>query len=74
MKKRMIYVTGHDRWVTIGQYVQAVKTAKANPDAQFPHGLTCWWPVTGQEIVKQFARGMHERISDGVGYSKRGMA
>ena len=71
---RTIYIAGCDRRVTIGQYVAAIKKAKANPDAQFPHGLTCWWPCTGSEIMKQFRRGMHDRIDQAVPYSRRGMS
>lgn len=69
--RRMIYVPGAEQWVAVGQYVQAVKTAKANPEARFPYGLTCWWPCTGTEIVEQFRKGMHDRINDGVPYSRR---
>jgi len=32
----------------------------------------CNEPCSGKEIVKQFRRGMHERISDGIPYSQRG--
>lgn len=73
MSKRVIYVPGADRWVSIGNYVKAVKQAKANPDAEFKHGLTCWWPCTGREIVKQFRRGVHDRINQGIPYSLRGI-
>lgn len=60
-----------NRQVTLGQYVQAVKTAKANPDKEFKHGLTCWWPVTGREIVQQFMEGVQDRINQAIPYSKR---
>ena len=73
MSKRAVYVAGVDQWVSVGAYVQAVKTAKANPDAQFDHGLTTWWPVTGAEIMRQFRRGMHDRITQAVPYSQRGV-
>ena len=35
--------------VRLGAYVAFVKAAKAAPDAEFKHGLTCWWPVTGAD-------------------------
>lgn len=70
---RVIYVPGNGRWVPIGSYVEAIKKAKANPDAEFKHGLTCWWPCTGAEIMVQFRRGMHNRINEGIPYSQRGM-
>lgn len=69
----MRYITTATRRVTIGQYVKGVKVAKANPDTEFSHGLTCWWPCTGAEIMKQFRQGMHERISQGIPYHKRGL-
>ena len=70
---RVIYVPGISQWVTIGSYVKAIKKAKAHPYAEFKHGLTCWWPCTGAEIMRQFRRGMHDRISAGIPYSQRGM-
>ncbi len=72
--KRMIYVPGYERWVTVGQYVQAVKMAKANPDATFKKTLTDWLPGTGRQIMQEFMRGVMDRINQGVPYSKRGIA
>lgn len=54
---------GHGKVVTLAGYVKAVKKAKAHPDATFKEGLTCWWPVTGEQIVRQFRDGMHDRIN-----------
>lgn len=70
---RTIYLPAVDRRVSLAAYVTAVKIAKANPDREFKHGLTTWWPTTGAEIVDQFNRGMHDRISQGIPYSKRGI-
>ncbi len=72
MKRRMIYCPGPGRWVTLGQYVKAVKLAKANPDAEFKQGITCWWSCTGREIVRQFVDGMMNRINQAIPYSQRG--
>lgn len=58
--------------VTVGQYVRAIKLAQANPDAEFKHGLTTWWPTKGKEIMAQFRQGVHARINDKVPYYKRG--
>ena len=66
--KRSIYLPALERSVSLGAYVQAIRKAKANPHAEFKHGLTTWWPVTGQAIVNQFREGMHERITAGVPY------
>jgi len=71
--RRAIYVPGIDQWVSIGSYVRAIKQAKANLDAEFKQGLTCWWPCTGAEIMQQFRRGMHDRVSQGIPYSQRGL-
>ena len=69
---RTIYLPAIERRVSLKQYIAAVKLAKANPDKEFKHGLTCWWACTGAEIVKQFRRGMMERINDGQSYATRG--
>ncbi len=71
MPIRMIFLPAIERRVTLGQYIKAVKAAKAQPDTEFKHGLTTWWPTTGEEIVRQFRKGMNERISDAHPYMKR---
>ena len=70
---RGVYMPAIERWVTIGAYVRAVKLAKANPDAEFKQGLSCWWPVTGREIMQQFLAGVNERINQAVPYVERGI-
>jgi hypothetical protein len=70
---RKVYVPGYEQWVTLGQYVKAVKMAKDNPDREFTKGLTSWWPVTGREIVHQFMDGVEQRITEGISYSERGI-
>ena len=71
---RAIYVSGVDKWVSLGAYVRQIKIAKAHPNAEFKHGLTCWWPCTGAEIMRQFRRGMHDRINQRIPYSQRGIS
>jgi len=58
--------------VTLNQYIQAVKLAKTNPNAEFKHGLTCWWPCTGKEIIEQFWEGVQDRINQQIPYISRG--
>lgn len=58
-----VVTLGHGKQVKLRAYIAAVKKAKANPDARFNEGLTCWWPVTGAQIVGQFREGMHDRIN-----------
>ena len=72
--KRAIYVSGVDKWVSLGAYVKQIKIVKANPDATFKNGLTTWGPTKGREIMRQFRRGMHDRISQGIPYSQRGIS
>ena len=72
--KRMIYVSGLEKWVTVGQYVKAVKVAKIWPDRTFKHGLTCWWACQGKEILEQFRSGLHDRINQAISYNTRGLA
>ena len=59
--------------VTLAAYVAAIRSAKANPDMTFKHGLTAWWPCTGREIMQQFRAGMHDRINQRVPYRLRGV-
>ena len=70
---RTIYIAHLNRHVSLGEYVAAIKAAKANPEGVWPYGLTTWWRTTGAEIMQQFRRGMHERITEGIPYSKRGL-
>jgi hypothetical protein len=72
-KTRTIYIPSIEKCVTLGQYVKAIKKAKQFPNDEFKYGLTCWWPCLGKDIVKQFLRGVNERINQGVPYSKRGL-
>ena len=59
--------------VTLAAYVAVIRSAKANPDMTFKHGLTAWWPCTGREIMQQFRAGMHDRINQRVPYRLRGV-
>ena len=70
--KRAIYLPAIGKRIPLAAYVQGAKLAKANPEAEFKHGLTCWWPCTGAEIMEQFRAGMHDRITQGIPYSERG--
>ena len=72
MAKRYITLPAIERRVSLGAYVQAVKAAKAHPEHEFKHGLSCWWPCKGKEIVQQFREGMNERINAGIPAIKRG--
>lgn len=60
---RVIMLPATGRRVSLKAYIRAIKTAKANPDVEFNEGLTCWWPCTGREIVKQFYEGVQDRIN-----------
>lgn len=68
---RKIYIPSLEKYVTMRQYINAVKLAKNNPDKTFQTGLTCWWPCTGQDIVNQFVDGLMERINDCIPYIDR---
>jgi len=71
-KTRIICMPAVDRTVPLRQYIKAIKRAKENPDSKFDHGLTTWWPVTGREIMRQFLRGVNDRINQGIPCIKRG--
>ena len=72
--KRVMTLSAINKTVTIGQYVKAIKMVKANLDKEFRYGLTCWWPCTGREIMRQFRAGMMQRISEGIPYIRRGIS
>lgn len=61
-----------DRSIPLGVYVKGVKAALEQPETEFKHGLTTWWPTTGAEIRRQFLRSIHDRINQGVPYIERG--
>ncbi len=63
MSRPGIHLLALGRTVSMRAYVTAVRKAKANPAATFPHGLTTWWPTTGAEVVRQHRAAMHERIT-----------
>ncbi len=69
---RTIYLPAIEKHVTLGQYVKAIKLAKANPNAEFKHGLTCWWSCTGREIMHQFRNGVEDRINEMIPRIARG--
>ena len=71
--QRMIHLPAIDKRVTLGAYVKAIRLAKANPDVEFKDGLSCWWPCTGKEIMRQFLEGVNDRINQGIPYTKRGL-
>lgn len=68
---RHVTLPATNRRVSITSYVAGIKLAKANPDMDFKHGLTTWWPTKGRDIVKQFREGMNQRINDQVPYINR---
>jgi hypothetical protein len=65
VSKPGIYVPGIDRTVSVAAYCAAIRKAKANPDATFPYTLEGWWPGTGADIVRQFRKAAHNRITAG---------
>lgn len=69
---RTIYLPAIERRVSIGQYVQAIKLAKQYLDREFKHGLNCWWPCSGQDIVNQFRDSIQDRINQAIPYIARG--
>ena len=69
---RTIYLPAIDKRVTLGAYLHFVRLAKEQPHREFKHGLTCWWPCTGAEIMRQFREGVHDRINQAVPYQQRG--
>jgi hypothetical protein len=71
MAQRTVYLSAIERRVTLGDYIKAVKKAKNNLEAEFDHGLDCWCACSGQDIVWQFRRSIHNRINDKIPYIER---
>ena len=69
---RTIRLPALGRTVSLADYNQAVRLAKAFPTAVFKTGLTTWWPTTGAEMIQQFREGMTDRINQAIPYSQRG--
>jgi len=69
---RSIYLPAIERRVSLKAYIHAIRKAKANPDAEFKHGLSSWWPTTGRDIIRQFMDGVLDRINQAVPYVDRG--
>ena len=68
---RVIHLPAVNKTVSLSQYIKAIRLAKANLDVEFKHGLTCWWPCSGKEIVEQFFRGVQDRINEAIPYINR---
>ena len=68
---RTITLPAVNMTVPLRAYLRAVKDAKANPGRTYRHGLTTWWPTTGAEIMRQFLRGVNDRINQGISYTER---
>ncbi len=59
-----VFGIGAGRCVTVRQYVAAIKKVMGNRDARFNTGLRGeWWPVTGEEIMREFMRYVHDAIN-----------
>lgn len=71
--QRTITLSAVNMTVSLGAYVKAIKMARDNPDVEFKHGLTTWWPTTGREVMSQFRHGINDRINQAVPYSQRGL-
>ncbi len=69
---RTISLPAVGKTVSLRAYIDGIRMAKANPDEEFRHGLTTWWPTTGRDIVRQFRAGLHDRINQGIPYRMRG--
>lgn len=55
------FKTPEGRAVGVRQMAHALKTIRANPDADYP-GWD-WFSVPGHFIIREFRRGLHDRIN-----------
>lgn len=70
---RTVTIPAVNMTVSLTAYVRAVKMARDNPDMEFKHGFTTWWPTKGSEVMRQFMASVHDRINQGIPYSQRGL-
>ncbi len=63
MPSHSIALPALNRTVSVGQYVGAIKRAKANLAATFPSSLEHWAPAKGAQIVAEFRKGLAARIN-----------
>lgn len=55
------FKTPEGRPVSIAKMAIALKTIRKNPDAEYP-GWD-WFPVPGHYIIREFQRGLNDRIN-----------
>jgi hypothetical protein len=68
-----VVTLGDGKRVSLRSYLAAVRKAKANPAAVFDRGLAGWGRTSGAEVVREFRDGMHDRISQAVPVTRRGI-
>lgn len=68
---RFITLEAINKRVSLKNYIAGIKKAKANPDATFPYGLTCWWSCSGRDIMQQFMDSINDRINQAIPYIDR---
>lgn len=69
--KRHMAVPSIDKYVPLGVFLTAVKTAIAEPTAEFKHGLMSWDSTTGADIRQQFRYQLRDRINQAIPYINR---
>lgn len=55
------FLTPEGRPVSVRAMSNALRAIRANPDAEYP-GWN-WFPTPGRMILREFRRGMHDRIN-----------
>ena len=66
------YITlGNGRSIRIDSYTNAIKTAIANPEQTFEHGLSTWWPVEGKAIRAEFFQMVTDHCNRGLSISAK---
>lgn len=69
-RTKLIYCPGPDKWLTVGQYVSVIKKVKSLPlDTRYPQTLCSWASGTGEDILREFRQGIHDRINRNTPYS-----
>jgi len=64
---------GHERTVTLGNYLKAWRAVRRAPTGtEFKESLCGWWPASRETILQQYSDGVHDRINRHLPFYRKG--
>lgn len=68
-----VITLGDGRPIGLGAYMKGLRACMAAPEGtEYKRGLTGWWPVTREEILRDWRASVHDRINRNVAWFGRG--